>query len=61
VSLLGESWFHGRVRSKVVSRSSAESKYRAMANAVCELIWINQFMAEVGLETEMPVQLWCDN
>ena len=48
-------------KQNVVSRSSAESEYRAMAQSVCEVIWIYQLLTEVGLKTSVPAKLWCDN
>ncbi|KAL6311472.1 hypothetical protein AAG906_012053 [Vitis piasezkii] len=48
-------------KQSVVSRSSAESEYRAMAQATCEIIWIHQLLCEVGMKCTMPVKLWCDN
>ncbi|RVW84739.1 Retrovirus-related Pol polyprotein from transposon RE1 [Vitis vinifera] len=48
-------------KQSVVSRSSAESEYRAMAQATCEIIWIHQLLCEVGMKCAMPAKLWCDN
>ncbi|RVX07744.1 Retrovirus-related Pol polyprotein from transposon RE1 [Vitis vinifera] len=48
-------------KQSVVSRSSAESEYRAMAQATCEIIWIHQLLCEVGMKCTMPTKLWCDN
>ncbi|XP_028776811.1 uncharacterized protein LOC114733506 [Neltuma alba] len=48
-------------KQNVVSRSSAEAKYRAMAQSVCEIVWIHQLLKEVGLKTSLPAKLWCDN
>ncbi|RVW51817.1 Retrovirus-related Pol polyprotein from transposon TNT 1-94 [Vitis vinifera] len=48
-------------KQSVVSRSSAESEYRAMAQATCEIIWIHQLLCEVGMKCTMPAKLWCDN
>ncbi|KAL6325861.1 hypothetical protein AAG906_031094 [Vitis piasezkii] len=48
-------------KQSVVSRSSAKSKYRAMAQATCEIIWIHQLLCEVGMKCTMPTKLWCDN
>lgn len=45
-------------KQNVVSRSSAESKYRSMANTVCELMWIKHLMDEIGLKCELPMRLW---
>ena len=41
----------------VVSRSSAESEYRAMAQSVCEIMWFHQLLMEVGIETPVPTKL----
>ena len=48
-------------KQNVVSRSSAESKYKAMAQSVCEIMWVYQLLSEVGLKVLMPAKLWCDN
>ena len=42
-----------------VSWSSAESKYIAMAQSVCKIMWIRQLLMEVGIKTSVPA--WCDN
>ena len=48
-------------KQNVVSRSSAESEYRAMAQSVCEIMWIYQLFTEIDLKTSVPAKLWCDN
>ena len=48
-------------KQSVVSRSSAESEYRAMAQSECEIMWIHQLLMEMGIETSVPAKLWCDN
>ena len=48
-------------KQEVVSRSSAESEYRAMAQSVCEIMWLHQLLMEVGIKTVVPAKLWCDN
>ena len=48
-------------KQSVVSRSSAKSEYQAMAQSVCEIMWIRQLLIEVGIETSLPTKLWCDN
>ena len=48
-------------KQSVVSRSSAESEYRAMAQSVSEIMWIHQLLMEVGIKTPVPTKLWCDN
>lgn len=45
-----------------MARSSAESKYMAMAQAACELMWVCHLLAEIGcFGMSSPMQLWCDN
>ena len=48
-------------KRSVVSHSSAEFEYRAMAQATCEIIWIHQLLCEVGMKCTMPAKLWCEN
>ena len=45
-------------KQSAVSRSSTESKYRAMAQSVCEIMWIRQLLMKVGIETSVPAKLW---
>ena len=45
----------------VVSRSSAESEYRAMTQSVCEIMWLCQLLMAVGIITMVLTKLWCDN
>ena len=45
----------------VVSRSSAKSEYRAMAQSMSEIMWLHQLLMEVGIMTVVPAKLWCDN
>ena len=48
-------------KQNVVSRSSAEAKYRGMAQGVCELLWIRRLLTELGFKPEKPMELHCDN
>ena len=48
-------------KQSVVSRSSAESEYRAMAQSICKIMRISQLLMEVIIETSIPAKLWCDN
>ena len=45
----------------VISRSSAKSEYGAMAQSVCEIMWLHKLLMEVGIKTPIPSKLWCDN
>ncbi|KAL1203338.1 Retrovirus-related Pol polyprotein from transposon TNT 1-94 [Cardamine amara subsp. amara] len=48
-------------KQKVVSRSSAEAEYRAMANTTGELVWIKAFLKDLGIKSSAPITLHCDN
>ena len=48
-------------KKSVVSRSSAESEYRAMTQSECKIMWIRQLLMKVSTETSVPAKLWCDN
>ena len=45
----------------VVARSSAEAEYRAMAQGICEGMWILRVLKEPKIEVELPLKLYCDN
>ena len=44
-----------------MSRSSAESEYRALAIATAEVIWIQALLKELCMPQEDLPVLWCDN
>lgn len=44
-----------------MTRSSAETEYRAMALASCELIWLKQLIRELKFEGAAQMALICDN
>ncbi|KZT75923.1 Cysteine-rich RLK (receptor-like protein kinase) 8 [Dorcoceras hygrometricum] len=48
-------------KQSVVARSSAEAELRAMANGVCELLWLKLVLEELKLSWEVPMMLFCDN
>lgn len=53
------SW--GSRKQRVVSRSSTESEYRALADGAAELCWLSSLLTELGLHLKWPAMLWCDN
>jgi hypothetical protein len=48
-------------RQPVVSRSSVEAEYRAMANGVAEAAWLRQLLAEVHSPLSRSTLVYCDN
>jgi hypothetical protein len=45
----------------VVSRSSAEAEYRAVANAVAESCWLRLLLAELHHPLKKVTVVYCDN
>ena len=48
-------------KQDVVAKSSAEAKYRAMALAPCELIWLKHLLQELRFGKDEQMKLICDN
>uniref|UniRef100_A0A2N9F1J4 non-specific serine/threonine protein kinase n=1 Tax=Fagus sylvatica TaxID=28930 RepID=A0A2N9F1J4_FAGSY len=48
-------------KQTVVSRSSAEAEYRAMAQGTCEILWLRSICNELGFMETDSSQLFCDN
>lgn len=48
-------------RQNLVSRSSTETEYKALANASVELMWIKNLLKELGVANEQTPTLFCDN
>lgn len=45
----------------MVSRSSSEAKYRALAAASSEVAWLVRLLEELGVSNLRPITLHCDN
>lgn len=48
-------------KQHAVSRSSAEAKYRAMANLFCDLTWLKYLLKDLKIEYLQETVLNCDN
>jgi histone deacetylase 1/2 len=48
-------------KQATVSRSSTEAEYKAVANAIAELIWVQSLLRELGVSQKKSSVLWCDN
>jgi hypothetical protein len=44
-----------------VSRSSTEAKYKSLANATAEMIWVQKLLTELKIPHPCMARLWCDN
>ena len=59
---LGESLISWKCKKQqVVSRSSAESEYRAMATVTSEIVWLIALLGTFGHIHKEPTFLYCDN
>lgn len=45
----------------IVSRSLEEAKYRSMAIATCEIVWILYLLKEFGMDHNREALLFCDS
>jgi Reverse transcriptase (RNA-dependent DNA polymerase) len=48
-------------KQNVVALSSAESEFRGMVKAICEMLWLKKFLTELGFEPKSEMRLLCDN
>jgi hypothetical protein len=48
-------------KQPTVSRSSTEAEYKAVANTIAEMMWIQILLQELGIKTPQAAKLWCDN
>ncbi|KAL0555857.1 hypothetical protein IC582_004358 [Cucumis melo] len=48
-------------KQSVVSRSSTESEYRALVDAISKLLWLRWLLTNMGAPQTSPIILHCDN
>lgn len=48
-------------KQSVVARSSAEAEFRAMAQGICEGIWLKRMLDEIKIPTNYTMRILCDN
>jgi hypothetical protein len=48
-------------RQPIISRSSAEAEYRAVANAVAECTWLHHLLSELAYHVDKATAVFCDN
>jgi hypothetical protein len=48
-------------KQKIVSLSSAEAEYKAMTDAIAEIMWIQSILRELQVLGPCCAQVWCDN
>lgn len=59
---LGDSLLSWRAKKQpIVSSSSAEAEYRALAVTISEIMWITQLLRDFQIPASSPAILFCDN
>lgn len=48
-------------KKNVISRSGVEAKHPMIAQSVCGIMWIYQFLTEIGQKISKQAKLWCNN
>ena len=48
-------------KQSIVSKSSVEAKFRALALDICELLWLRRLLKELRISIETSMKLYCDN
>ena len=44
-----------------MARSNAEAEFRAMAQGVCELLWLKIILEDLKIRWDGPIRLYYDN
>ena len=48
-------------KQSVVSKSSTEAEYRAMASTTTEIVWLRWLLTDMGVSVSSPTPMFCDN
>jgi hypothetical protein len=48
-------------KQATVSSSSTKAEYKALTNAIAEIMWIQTLLLEIGIQAPRKTKLWCDN
>ena len=48
-------------KQNVVARSSTESEFRAIAQGLCELLWLKIILDDLRIKWDDPKKLYCGN
>lgn len=60
--MYGEIWYlRGVIKPKLVARSSAESELRALAQSICEGIWLKRLLEELQIALKDPILIQSDS
>ena len=48
-------------KQTVVARSTTEAEFRAVAQGMCEALWIKKLLEELKIFVQLPMRQYCDN
>jgi hypothetical protein len=48
-------------KQPIVSSSSTESEYKAIANSTTEIMWVQILLNDLNINSPRTTKLWCDN
>jgi hypothetical protein len=48
-------------KQPILSQSSTEAEYKALANATTEMLWVQKLLTKLGVHHPPKARLWCDN
>ena len=48
-------------KQNVIAWSSAKAKFRVVAHAVCEILWIKRLLEELRVTSSLPMKVFCNN
>ena len=49
------------MKQSIVSCSSAEAEFKALAHGICEGIWLKRILYELGMPISRSLKVFCDN
>eukprot|EP00253_Pinus_taeda_P007091 PITA_07091 len=50
-----------RKKQAAIALSSAESEYRGVVNITIQVLWLQHFLTELGIQFRQPISIWCEN
>ena len=61
-TFVGENFVTWRSKKQnVVAKSNAKAEFRAVAQGICEVLWIKRFLEELKVIRRLPMKVFCDN